>query len=91
MIPSRIPPSFFVTHSITIKEEPETGNQNHNPLETLPVDRLVNLSHTNISILHHNHCQHIPEHTRWGSYLFVVEVPRTVGLVQPGVELAHDE
>jgi hypothetical protein len=35
-------------------------------LKTLPVDCLVNLSHTNISILYHNHCQYIPEHTGWG-------------------------
>lgn len=56
-----------------------------------PVGRL---SHKSVA------CEHIdpmkdlalhPEISQRGSYLLVVEIPRAVSLIQPGMELAHVE
>ena len=46
-----------LTHCVTIEEESETSDQHDNPLEALPVDSLVDLSHADISILKPNYEQ----------------------------------
>jgi len=38
-------------HGVAIKEEADTSDQDDNPLEALPIDRLVDLAPADIAIL----------------------------------------
>jgi hypothetical protein len=38
-------------HGVAIKEEADTSNQHDDPLEALPIDRLVDLAPANVAVL----------------------------------------
>jgi hypothetical protein len=77
-----------VTNGISIEEEANSGYQDHDPLIRLAIDGLIDLSHAHMAILGEsagNRHYSIDERR----YLFMVEISRAVGLIEPGTELGH--
>lgn len=71
-------------YCVSIEKKADSGYQHHYPLERLAVDGLIDLLHTNLTVLVMSTQLHtaITASTH-PTYLLMLKIPGTIGLVEP--------